>query len=62
MGLTSPKRFSASKCDVGNWIFLKSFFGGNSLGYLNMAGIDLFVRILVFVKILSQRRRKEDEI
>ena len=22
---TSPKRFSASKCDVGNWIFSKSY-------------------------------------
>ena len=26
-----------------------------------MEGIDLFVKILVFVKILSQDRRKEEE-
>ena len=26
-----------------------------------MEGIDLFVKILVFVKILSQGRRKEEE-
>ena len=54
---TSPKGFSASKCDVGNWIFSKSWkFLGHSLR------IDLFVKILVFVKILSEWRRKEDEI
>ena len=89
---TSPKGFSASKCDVGNWleeycgrnflggifweeffgrIFLKEFFGRNfsggifweelfgrnflfTLWYLNMEGIDLYVKIMVFVKILSQ--------
>ena len=32
---TSPKRFSASKCDVGNWIFSKSWeFFGTFLEYL----------------------------
>ena len=32
---TSPKGFSASKCDVENWIFSKSWeFFGNSLGIL----------------------------
>jgi hypothetical protein len=40
---TSPKGFSASKCDVGNWIFSKSWecFG-------NVLGIFLgnFLRIL----------------
>ena len=54
-----------------NWIFSKfGKFFGNSLGidlwnslesYLNMEVIDLFVKILVFVKILSQWRRKEVE-
>ena len=32
---TSPKGFWASKCDVGNWIFSKSWeFNGNSMGIL----------------------------
>ena len=90
---TSPKGFSASKCDVGNWIFSKSYEFFEILSgfffdiwrifriffgffwnfwedflegilclhcYLNMKGIDLFVKILVFVKILSQWRRKEE--
>ena len=40
--------------------FWEDFFGRNSTkSYLNMEGIDLFVKILVFVKILSQWRRKE---
>ena len=30
--------------------------------YLNIDGIDLFVKILVFVKILSQWRRRKEEI
>ena len=54
--------------------FGRNFFGGIFLGgffweeffvyivkvicYLNMKGINLFVSILVFVKILSQGRRK----
>ena len=29
--------------------------------YLNMKGIDLFVKILVFVKILSKSTRKEEK-
>ena len=54
---TSPKGFLASKCNIGNCILLKSweFFGnslgilwdffGNSLGsYLNIEGINLFVK------------------
>jgi hypothetical protein len=65
---TSPKGFSAFKCDIGNCILLKSWeFWGNSLGllleffgtslgllwdffgtslgsYLNMEGINLFVK------------------
>jgi hypothetical protein len=28
--------------------------------YLNMEGIDLFVKILVFVEILSQLRRRKE--
>ena len=47
-------------------IILEKFweFFGNSLGilwkvYLNMEGINFFVKVLVFVKILSQWRRKE---
>ena len=59
--INKPKRDSTSKCDVGNWIFSKSweflgifwvFFGklfGNSLE------IDLFVKIWVFVNILIFR-------
>ena len=45
-------------------IFWEKFFGRNylfTLWYLNMEGIDLYVKILVFVKILSQWRRKEEE-
>ena len=41
--------------------FLEDFFGRNSTkSYLNIEGIDLFVKILVFVKILSKSRRKEE--
>ena len=39
----------------GEDFFGRNFFGRNSLE------IDLFVKILVFVKILFQWRRKEDE-
>ena len=50
--------------------FWEVFFGRNSyivkvvsqLSYLNMEGIDLFVKILVFVKILSESTRKEGRI
>ena len=45
-------------------ILLKEFFGRNSLftlWYLNMEGIDLYVKILVFVKILTQGRRRRKE-
>ena len=38
--------------------FLKIVILGEFLG--NMKRIDLFVKILVFVKILSQWRRKEE--
>ena len=77
---TSPKGFSASKCNVGIWIFSKSqkffgffgkifwedflggflggFFWRNSLCYFNVEGIDLFVKILVFVKILSKSQKE----
>ena len=33
----------------------------NSLFYFNVEGIDLFVKILVFVKIFSKSTRKEEE-
>ena len=36
--------------------FFRKFWGS----YLNMEGIDFFVRILVFVKILGKGRRKEE--
>ena len=36
--------------------FWEDFFGG----FLGGIGIDLFVKILVFVEILSQWRRKEE--
>ena len=52
-------------------IFLRGFFGRIFLGgffwedfweeFFGYIGIDLFVKILVFVKILSQDRRKEGE-
>ena len=45
-------------------IVWEDFFGNNSTKiYLHMEGIDLFVKILVFVKILYLRkgRKEEDE-
>ena len=47
-------------------IFLEGFLGGLLEGFFweeffVYIGIDLFVKILVFVKILSQWRRKEEE-
>ena len=48
---TSPKGFSASKCDVGNWIFSKSweFLGGNFLGYFFLRNFweEFFERIFL---------------
>ena len=41
-------------------LFLEELFGRNYLFYFDVEGIDLFVKILIFVKILSQRRRKEE--
>ena len=44
--------------------FLGEFFGGfygRIFGRNSFGGIDLFVKISVFVKILSQGRRKEEE-
>ena len=43
-------------------LFLEEIFGRNSLFYFNVEGIDLFVKILVFVKILSESTRKEYKI
>ena len=43
-------------------IFWKEFFERNYLFYSNVEGIDLFVKILVFAKILSKSRRKEDKL
>ena len=40
-------------------LFLEEFFWMNSLLYLNVIGIDLFVKIFVFFKILSESTRKE---
>ena len=53
--------------------FLEGFLGGffwedfwedciwrNSLFYFNVEGIDLFVKILVFVKILGKSRRRKE--
>ena len=41
-------------------IFCEKFFGRIFLGgsYLNIKGIEFFVKILVFVKILGKGRRK----
>ena len=36
--------------------FWEDCFWMNSLCYLNVEGIDLFVKILVFVKILSKSK------
>ena len=43
-------------------LFLEEFFERNYLFYSNVEGIDLFVKILVFAKILSKSRRKEDKL
>ena len=40
-------------------LFLEEFFGRNSLFYFNVEGIDLFVKILVLVKILSESRKRK---
>ena len=40
-------------------LFLEELFGRNYLFYFDVEGIDLFVKIFIFVKILSQRRRKD---
>ena len=58
--------------DFFGGIFLEDFFGGffweDFLGgffweeFFVYIGIDLFVKILVFVKILSQWRRREEGI
>ena len=49
-GKTSPKGFPASKCDVGNWIFSKSweFFGNSFEIFWEFYGNSLlnFLRIL----------------
>ena len=48
------------------WNFLEDFFGEDSLGgtlweeYFVYIGIDLFVKILVFVKILSKSKEEEE--
>ena len=56
MTLKSPKGFLASKCDVGNDLadFLHSKSQLITKSYFDMVGIDLFVKILVSAKILSQ--------
>ena len=41
--------------------FWEDFFGRNSTkSQLNIEGIDLFVKILVFVQILSLRKGRKD--
>ena len=42
-------------------IFWEKFFGRNSLFYFDVEGIDLFVKILVFVKILSKSKEGRKE-
>ena len=42
-------------------IFWEDFFGRNSTkSYLNIEGIDLLVKILVFVKILDLRKGRKE--
>ena len=44
-------------------IFWEDFFGRNSTkSYLNIEGIDLLVKILVFVKILYLRKGRKEKI
>ena len=59
---TSPKGFSASKCNVGNWIFSKSWeffveFFGNSLGILWELSMIVYIfksQLLVYIsKVLG---------
>ena len=41
--------------------FVEDFFGRNSTkSYLNIEGIDLLVKILVFVKILDLRKGRKE--
>ena len=43
--------------------FWEDFFGRNSTkSYLNIEGIDLLVKILVFVKILDLRKGRKEKI
>ena len=54
--------------DIFGRIFMEGFFCGGFFGrysrksYLNMEGIDLFVKILVFVKILYIRKGRKKKI
>ena len=44
-------------------IFWEDFFGRNSTkSYLNIEGIDLLVKILVFVKISYLRKGRKEKI
>ena len=63
MGKQARKDFAASKFDVGNWKIHKCESFGNSLGtLLNMEGINLFAKNLVFVKIcLKAKGRRKDK-
>ena len=45
--------------NLSEGFFREDFFRRNSLFYFNVEGIDFFVKILVFVKILSESTRKE---
>ena len=40
-------------------LLLEEFFWRNYLFYLDVEGIDLFVKILVFVEILSKSKKEE---
>ena len=43
--------------------FVEDFFGRNlTKSYLNIEGIDLLVKILVFVKILYLRKGRKEKI
>ena len=42
--------------------FWEELFEGNYLFYFNVEGIDLFVKILVFVKILSKSKKEGGQI
>ena len=44
----------------GRIVFFEEFFGRNYSFNFTVEGIDLFVKILVFIKILSKSRKRKE--